>query len=279
MRFNSENPDIPFLPDPGVEAVSAILPTITTTYEVGYQGLISDRVRVSAALYRNEIKDFVGPLRVETPSVFLDGTSVATYLTTRLANAGVPLGPAQQVAASIAPTAASVPLGTVAPDQRSNSDVILTYRNFGEVNLWGADFGFDADVTSELSVQGTYSWVSEKCFDFNNDQSCSSTQDIALNAPTNKGSIGFRYADPSGIAFGGRLRASGEFPMNSGVYLGTVHSFAVFDVNAAYRVPGYEGFIVSATVNNLLNNEHREFVGAPKMGRIALLKVQYSFGG
>jgi outer membrane receptor protein involved in Fe transport len=43
-------------------------------------------------------------------------------------------------------------------------------------------------------------------------------------------------------------------------------------------VPGYQGFIVSATVNNLFDNEHQEFVGAPAMGRIALVKVQYTFG-
>ena len=55
--------------------------------------------------------------------------------------------------------------------------------------------------------------------------------------------------------------------------------FEIFDANVAYRVPGYQGFIVSATVNNVFNNEHREFVGAPQIGRIALLKLQYAFGG
>ena len=72
--------------------------------------------------------------------------------------------------------------------------------------------------------------------------------------------------------------SSGEFPMNSGVYVGTVESYTVLDVNLAYRVPGYDDFIISATVNNVLNNEHQEFIGAPEMGRVALVKLQYSFG-
>jgi iron complex outermembrane receptor protein len=278
-RFNSEDTSNPFLPDPGVTAVRAILPTITTTYEVGYQGLIADRLKLSASVYRNQIRDFVGPLRVETPTVFLDGTSVATYVATRLIGAGVPAGTAQAIGAGLAADAAMIPLGTVAPDQRANSDIILTYRNFGDVDLWGADVGLEAYATDDLAISASYSWVSDECFDFNSDGNCSSSADIALNAPSSKGSLGVRYDDRgTGMVFGVRVRYSAEFPMNSGVYVGTVDSYAVVDANVAYRVPGYQGFIVSATVNNLFDNEHQEFVGAPAMGRIALVKVQYAFG-
>ncbi len=280
LRFNPEDPvNAPFLPDPGVQPVSAILPTITNTFELGYQGLIADRVKLSASVYRNQIRDFVGPLRVESPSVFLDGPSVATFVATRLAGAGVPGVFAQQIAAGIAGQAARVPLGTVAPDQRSDSDLVLTYRNFGDVNFWGADLGFEAYATDDLAILGSYSWVSKECFDFNDDGDCFSTRDVALNAPTNKGSIGLRYDDrASGIVVSGRLRATEEFPMNSGVYVGKVEGYTVIDANVAYRVPGYEQFIVSATVNNVFDNVHQEFIGAPAMGRIALVKLQYAFG-
>ena len=70
-RFNSEDPETtPFLPDPGVTSVDRILPTITTTFEVGYQALFADKLKLSVSVYRNQIKNFVGPLRVETPNVF-----------------------------------------------------------------------------------------------------------------------------------------------------------------------------------------------------------------
>ena len=45
--------------------------------------------------------------------------------------------------------------------------------------------------------------------------------------------------------------------------------------NVAYRVPGYQGFIVSLTVNNIFDNRHQELIGAPQMGRIGLVQVQY----
>jgi iron complex outermembrane receptor protein len=276
-RLNHEALSFPL--DPGIAPVERIAPTITTSYEVGYDGLIASRLRLFGSLYRTQLKDFVGPLRVETPSVFLDGTSVGTYVATRMIANGVPAPDAQAFAGTVAPGAAMIPLGTVAPDQRTDSDLILTYRNFGDVTLWGADVGLEVAATDELYLSGSYSWVNKECFDFNDDGSCSSSVDIALNAPTDKGSVGLRYDDRTRYVFGARARFSGDFPMNSGVFVGQVDSYAVLDANVAYRVPNLPGFTASLQVNNLLDAKHREFVGAPEMGVIALLKLQYEFGG
>src|SRR5690606_24463619 len=137
LRFDSENQT--FVPDPGIAAVERIRPTISTTFELGYQGLIADRVKLSTSVYRTAITDFVGPLRVETPSVFLTGSSVASYVAGRLAANGVPDDLAAQIGAGLGETVAPVPLGTVAPDQRESPDLVLTYRNFGDVDLYGVD--------------------------------------------------------------------------------------------------------------------------------------------
>lgn len=279
-RFDHES--LAFPADPGVMPVDPIRPTITNTYEVGYQGLVAGRVRLSASFYRNEIHDFVGPLRVETPSVFLDGTSVAAFVAGRLVTAGVPVGPATAFGASVAPTAAMVPFGTVAPDQRSDPALILTYRNFGDVSMWGADVGFEAELTDRVSALGSYSWVSKECFDQNNDRQCTSSTDLALNAPTNKGSFGLRFRDRgvggTGIELGARARYSGQFLMNSGVYVGDVKSYTVFDVNAAYELPSWQGAILSLSVNNVFDKKHQEFIGAPEMGVLALVQLSYNFG-
>jgi iron complex outermembrane receptor protein len=279
-RFNHENFSFPA--DQGITPVDRIRPTITTTYEVGYQGVVGERVRLSGSFYRNEIHDFVGPLRVETPSVFLDGASAGAFIAGRLVTAGVPAGPAGSFASSVAPSVAMIPLGTVAPDQRDNSALILTYRNFGDVQLWGADIGFEAALTDRVSALGSYSWASKECFDQNADDVCTSSIDLALNAPTHKGSFGLRFSDRgpggTGIEVGARARYSGEFPMNSGVYVGDVESYTVLDANAAYEVPGYEGLIASLTVNNVFDERHQEFIGAPEMGIIAMFQVSYRFG-
>ncbi len=276
-RLNTET--LSFDPDPqGPTAVERIRPTITNTFEAGYQGVLGDRLKLAVDVYHSRIKDFVGPLRVETPSVFLTGQSIATFLTTRLVGAGVPQANAQALATTLATTLAQVPLGTVAPDQRPASDLMLTYRNFGDVNLWGSDLGFELLATDKVSFNGSFSWVSKQCLDVNNDGSCYGTSDVALNAPTKKGSFGVRFDDKvSGISVGGRVRATDAFPMNSGVYVGKVDSYTVLDANVAYKLPFASGAMVSLTVNNVFNKLHQEFIGAPQMGRIALAKLQYDF--
>ena len=59
---------------PGVVSdIESIEPTITETFELGYKGVINKNFLFTADLYRTKTKDFVGPLRIETPNVFLEG--------------------------------------------------------------------------------------------------------------------------------------------------------------------------------------------------------------
>ncbi len=276
LRLNTENPSIPFVPDSGPVAVPRLKPTVTTAYELGYTGLIGEKLRLAVALYRTDVRDFVGSPRVETPTVFLDGNSVGAFLISRLTDAGVPTSIANDIAAGIAPVAAQLPLGTVAPDQRSDSDQMLISRSFGEIDLYGADIGLELHATDKVTLTGSYSYLSKECMDFNDDGSCFGVTDVALNAPKNKGSLGGQFDDKSsGVFIGGRIRYNDGFPMNSGVYVGDVEGYTVVDVNGGYRVPGYKGLIISATINNLFNNKHREWIGAPELGFLGLLKVQF----
>ena len=289
-RFNQEAAaagESAFLVDAeGPEAINRMEPTITNTFEGGYKGMLGDRLLLAADVYYSRVKDFVGPLRTETPSVFMEAQSLGGYLTQRLTplvQAGV-MTPAelQATVTQLATQLAQVPIGTVAPDQRrdssSPSDLILTYRNFGDVNFWGADLAAQFFLTDRLSFRGAGSYVSKECFDFNDDGSCSSALDVALNAPGKKGNLAARWYDASyGLTLEGRVRYSDGFPMNSGVYIGDLDSYTVFDTNVAYRIPRMAGATVSLTVNNVFDNLHREFIGAPELGRLLMLRLQYDF--
>ncbi|MDT8342145.1 MAG: TonB-dependent receptor [Longimicrobiales bacterium] len=277
-RFNQEQ--LTFLPDAdGPEAITRIEPTIYNTFEVGYKGILVDRLLLSADVYAQQIRDFVGPLRTETPSVFYDPGSVQAFVIQRLTDAGL-LGTAvsPEQAAAIIQAMASIPVGTVAPDQVAGSDILLSYRNFGDVDLWGADLSFQVLATDRLSFTGTYSYVSEECFDFDGDGECQGARDIALNAPQNKGSVGFRWSDVTrGVTFDGRARFTQGFAMNSGVFIGDVDGFTSVDANAMYRLPWAPGASVGLTVTNLFDDAHQEFIGAPQVGRLLLARIQYEF--
>jgi iron complex outermembrane receptor protein len=276
-RFNQESANFP-VDAVGAQDIGAMVPTIENTFEVGWKGLIGSKLLISADVYSTQIRDFVGPLRVETPSVFFDPASVQAFVTGRLgALIGAGLVTPEQVGA-IVTQLAQIPLGTVSPDQVGNSDLILTYRNFGDVDLWGADLGFQFLANDRWSLNGAASYVSDECFDFNEDGNCTSASDISLNAPTLKGSFGVRFDDKvSGFAMEGRMRYSDAFTMNSGVYIGDVEQYTVFDANLAYQFPGLRGATVSVTGTNLFNNVRREFVGAPEIGRLIMAQLSFDF--
>ncbi len=285
-RFSPEGAatGAPFVVDPnGPQDIPRLQPTITNTFEVGYKGILGGRVLLTADVYRSDIEDFIGPLRVETSSVFLEPNSVAAFLTERL----TPLIQAGQLSQAQAAAIiqqlttglAQIPIGTIAPDQNPSDEIVLAYRNFGSVDLWGSDIATEILVGQHLTVGGSYSFVSEDCFDFtpSDELECESQQDIAINAPKNKGSLMARWDDQArGWSLGGRARFVSGFPMNSGVYVGDIEGYAVVDANVGYRLPMLPEANVQFQVYNLLNKEHQEFIGAPEIGRMALIRLMYS---
>lgn len=278
-RFDPERRTF-VLDEEGPVDIGRIEPTITQTFEVGYKGLLGSRVLIAADVYRSDIEDFVTPLRVETSTVFLDPGTTAAFLTERLTplvlNGTLTTEQLQGIVTQLTTGLAQVPIGTIAPDQAGAPDILLAYRNFGSIDLWGADFAAEVLLTDVLSLKGTYSWVSEECFDFDENGTCEDLLDVALNAPQNKGSIGLRYRDVSrGLSAEAQARFVSEFVMNSGVYVGTVDSYALLDANVEYHLPWAPGAAIGVTAYNLLNNEHREFIGAPELGRIVMARLKW----
>lgn len=261
--------------------IDRLRPTITNTFEVGYKGLLGDRVLLTADVYRSDIEDFVGPLKVETPTVFMEPTSVAAFLTARLTPLILAGQLSQAQAAAIITQLttglAQVPIGTIAPDQNPNDEIILAYRNFGNFDLWGTDVAAEILATDKLTIGGSVSYVSEDCFDANEDDDCRDVDDIALNASKQKASFMGRWDDDaSGWTLGGRGRFVSGFPMNSGVYVGEVKDYFVFDANVGYKLPWFPGGSVTLQVYNLFDEEHQEFIGAPELGRMAMVRFKYA---
>ncbi|MBZ0267932.1 TonB-dependent receptor, partial [bacterium] len=139
-----------------VQNVGQIKPTITNTFEFGYKGLLGKRLVASADVYYSRIQDFVGPLRVETPNVFFDPATLAAYL----ANPGFGLS-AGQISA-LTEAIARIPVGTVTPENTADrGDLILTYRNFGDVDLTGVDVALQILLAKRWSALLSYSLVSD----------------------------------------------------------------------------------------------------------------------
>jgi iron complex outermembrane receptor protein len=293
------NPDTRSFDPSGIEDISDIdplKPSYTKTIEFGYKGVLRERLRFSVDLYRTERDNFVGPLAIETPNVFLDRETLSIYLEQEFdsiladpANAdhaamlamlddpaygGNGNGtPVDELTNFFAYGTAQIPFGTVSPQEALDPEAVLvTFRNFGDITLYGADLAFACALNRYLSCGGSYSFVSKNFFR----KSAEQVHDIYLNAPRLKYGVYLQYANPElGILAQTRLRFVDAFDMY-GPFMGSrVESYTVVDLNMKWNLP-YNSQLALA-VQNLFDNKHSEFVGAPEIGRLAMLRVSHSF--
>jgi len=254
-----------------VKDIDGLKPSLVNALEGGYKGVIGGRMQVSVDVWHENRRNFVGPSLVETPNVFLDSATTARYL-----GAALPAPNAQAVAGAMS----KIPLGTVSPDNKLTNtpgpDIIVTYRNYGKLNVMGADLASELLLDRGYSVAGNYSWVNKDLF---SKTEVGGLSDVTLNAPANKAMLALRYnnntAQPYGWEIRGRYVAG--FPVESGVYNGSVATYTLLDANLAFRVPSTKDLTLNINGQNLLDKKHQEFVGVPALGRFFMTQLRYSF--
>ncbi|MEO8946438.1 MAG: TonB-dependent receptor [Gemmatimonadaceae bacterium] len=248
-------------------------PTSTSSFEAGYKGLIGQRLVLDASVYTTQRKNFIAPLSVITPNVFLSTTSLAAYLGRYL-----PAAQAGALAAGIGgidgnPKAPGIPLATVGPvGPLGGSDILLSYRNVGNVQLWGTDIAADYAASEHYSLSGSYSWVSNNYFPAGGPGEI----DISTNSPRSKALLSGRFlngADDASLELRGRY--VGGFHMVDGVWNGYVRPFTVGDIEVGATIPGAPNARLTLTVQNFANTPHEEFFAAPILGRLVLMRIHY----
>ena len=295
--LNPETQDFDPYDVSAVQDIDKIRPTITQTLEVGYKGVVRNKLVLAADFYRTQMNDYTLPLWIFTPSVFLDGGSLRSALTQGIADyladpanaqlAGLVTLLDQQTLGGngngdhtdeidayidqIADGTAMIPFGTITPEQASDpTAVALTYRNFGDVTVYGADVGFSYFPNRSWNVTGSYSFINENLF-----ENVENIGDVPLNAPKHKfgGGVTFRPVKWP-LTLGGKVSYRGAFPMLDGVYGGPIDSYTLVDLNASYE---FSPLTISVEASNLFDNRYRSFVGAPEIGRLLSAGVAVRF--
>ncbi len=258
---------------PTVNDVSPLLPTITNSFEAGYKGLVGQRLVFDGSVYATQRRNFIAPLSVATPNVFLQTASLAAYL-----GRFMPAAQAAALAAGIGGIAGNtqapgIPLATVSPTGASaGTDILLTYRNVGDVKLWGADLSAEYFANEHLTLAGSYSWLSDNLFPATRP----GETDLSTNTPRNKALLSARaHTSTRDASIEMRGRHVGGFRMVDGVWNGQVDGFTVADIEAGVAIPGTGDARLSLTIQNIADNRHAEFLSAPVLGRLLLARVQY----
>lgn len=281
------NPDAadggpPFVPVPGgLEGIRDLPPLkagITNTLEVGYKGLLDEKLLVGASGWYSHVTDRISALRVISPNLFLDGASLNSYLAEEfLARVGTDFpddAAALAAAAAVSSAMAEIPLGVVAPEQAggSGATIVMTDRNLGSFELLGVDLSLAWYLTDRWSLEGSASWVSDDSFTAGDGPGA---EVVPLNAPGLKGSVAVSYGDPVGGLHGTlRVRGVGGFPASSGVFAGEVQDYGVVDLTMGYRFRR-SSLWLQLGIQNVLDTGYSTFPGAPTLGRMTLLRLRY----
>jgi len=271
----------------GVEDIPGIRESNTTTYEIGYNGILGGRLLLAADVWYAQRDNFISSAIPQSPLLLLNPTDVVAWAQPRiqqfLQGGGVPN--AEELAAEMAQGLATIPGGVVAAPgvPAAGPDLVASYRNYGDIDLWGSDIAATA-LFGPWTVGVSGSWVSDDYFE-------TEGQIITLNAPTLKGSgsIGYRN-DAAGFNAEARVRYMGDFPVVSGAFIGItcidpdatnsedcVESSTVADLTMGYELPPVPGATLQLTVQNVFDSDYRSFVGVPNIGRLALLRLRYEF--
>lgn len=269
-------------------------PTIHEVIEGGYKGIIADRLQLSLDVWHEKRKNFVGPLQLETPLVFLNGQALGAYFGQQLATffptIGLPAAAAAQVAAGLATalpgsnptiacsatTPAGCPLGVVNFDTpAAGNDVIVAYRSYSKpIKLWGSDVGADLSLTRDFSVAGTYSWVNKGIF---KKEDLGTRDDVSLNAPRNKHTLTVRYRNEDN-GWGAELRERHVDAFNTLAFVGgPVDAYTLVDAGISYRPRFMDGALIAVNGTNILNEVHREFSLGSEIGRMIITRLQVTF--
>jgi len=277
--------------------VERLKPEIHSTYEAGYKGIIANRLQLTLDVWKENRKNFVGPLTLETPLVFMKRDTLNSYLTAQLTGffqaagqpAAVAAGQAAQIAAGLScslpgndrtsctGTGSAIPVGTVTFNNALiGTDAIVTYRNFGNLDLWGSDLGAELLLDRGFSLQGTYSFVNKDFFS-KSEEGLHGISDISLNAPANKHTFTIKYRDDTN-GWGAEVRERHVDGFKAlGYIAGTVHTYTLMDAGISYRPATLNGVLLSINGTNLLNKVHQEFAQGNLIGRLIITKLQVSF--
>ncbi len=282
-----------------LQDVGSIKNTVTKTYEIGYKGILSEKLFVTVDVYRSDMKDFVSPITSVSPAVLFDPADIQSQLIPQVVEnyEGLPdflkdqlnglldgntdygdgtmngTG-SDEMAVIVAGATGQLPLGTITPAEADGDALLVSYKNIGDISIMGADLGINYYATDQLKLNFNTSWVDKDSIQVDGAQ----FGYIALNAPKFKTALGATYSLPDvGVDLGVRWRYQDGYPANSGAYVGHVNAIHDMDVDVSWRPNFYKNLQLSSSISNLYNNEQQHFVGTPLIGRLVMFRVAHTF--
>ncbi len=267
------------------------------TWEVGYKGLVSQRVSLELDAWF-QLRPSDPTTQILNPAVNFNPAQLQAFLqssmTAELTAQGVPAAQAQAqaqaLAAGFTKLMAQVPVGATAFNSPLYTQpyLVFSYQNSpGYIHVHGFDASADFLLPEGWSIATTYSNLNRNVFA--DAPGATATNPLAANAPKNRATATIRYDNqPHGYGVEIRGRYADAFPVNSGVFNSYglpqgsipypgVPVNAFLDAGFSWVLPINGAPRWSLNGTNLLNNPVASFVGVPKIGRMIMTRVSYTY--
>jgi len=220
-----------------------VKPEQIQSVEIGYKGLLGNRLLIDAAYYYNIYNDFIAQFRVRKAAPFTE------------ANAPAPPFIGQ-------PNPATLLSGNA-------QNTFQLYTNVDEtVKSHGAVFGFDYSLPRNFLISANYNWnklITEQTEGFIFD----------FNTPEHKVNLSFGNRRLTNqIGFNVTWRWQDEFYWTSSFADGVVPSISTLDAQVSYRIPNLKS-VVKLGGSNIANTRYVLNYGGPNLG--AIYYVSFTF--
>ncbi|MEQ8523339.1 TonB-dependent receptor [Gracilimonas sp.] len=224
-----------------------VKPEQIQTFEIGYKGLLGDKLFFDMAYYYNIYNDFIAQFRVR--QINQDQNSDGVIQDSEI----LPL------------TAQTAPLLL----SGSALNTFQVYTNVdNEVESQGAVVGFDYSLPSNFKVSANYNW--NKLITDQNEGFI-----FDYNTPEHKVNVGLSNRSlTESLGFNVTWRWQDEFRWVSSFADGTVPAVSTIDAQVSYKLNSLNS-IVKVGGSNITNNRHILNYGGPSLGAIYYVSLTF----
>ncbi len=262
-------------------------PRRTDMVELGYT-TVSPRLLFSASAYYTWKRDFESDIRIFSPLVIalnlgrdLPDAVDAAFTDEELAALGLDRATLLAWFGDAGGALSEVPVGLLQPDQvpvTGRPQLVGSFVNYGKIEYMGIELSATALLTDEVSATANFTGLNQVDFmKADLGLSESSNDRYALNVP--KVSYGLKVdygTGAEGVFASASFRHKDSFVGDFGdLFAGEIDAQNILDLAVGYGLPN--GIRFNVTAQNLLDRRYRSFPGLPKIGRLVLASVRYSF--
>jgi outer membrane receptor for ferrienterochelin and colicins len=192
---------------PEITRYDPIRPELNDTWELGYKGVIANRLYIDLTGYRTRFTDFQSPLVVIANPLPATGKSYAFNART----------------------------GALITNEAGGNQIALTYFNVGQAWMKGIDAGLRYYLSDRIAASGNTSLIS---LDSIKRKGTDPVEATSFNSPSVHVTAGMDFTDlvarHSTVAF--TTRYVSKYNFRSGINYGLIPAFGTFDLSASYQL-------------------------------------------